>query len=173
MPILFIEWWVVRRFAILLALLVVSCAAIWFVRKRRRSLRIAIAIVGSPIAVLASLFLALQVLALGCLSYSNPVFSPDHSQAARVRTDDEGALGGNSSVELFSKHGLSATEVYWGRWTSVDVKDVRWVSDTDLDIVHDGPMYYCQSSSSVKVHCRQRASAPTSPTTSHLFPEMH
>jgi hypothetical protein len=156
----FIEWWVVRRFAILLALLAVSCVAIWLVRKQRRSLRIATAVLGSPIAVLATLFLGLQALAVGCLSYSEPVYSPDHRQAARVRTDDEGAIGGNSHVELFSKHGFSSTEVYWGEWRSVNAEDIRWLSDTELEIMHDGRMYECQSFSTVKVHCTPKAFSP-------------
>jgi hypothetical protein len=82
----FIEWWLVKRFTVLIALLIVSCAGWWFVRNGRKSIRVAVIILSSPVAVLAGLFLALQFMALGCLSYSSPVYSPDRSQAVRVRT---------------------------------------------------------------------------------------
>ena len=130
----------------------------WVVRNRHKAIRVAVIILSSPVAVLAGLFLALQLLALGCLSYSSPVYSPDRSQAVRIRTDDEGATGGNSHVELFWNHGFSSKEVYSGGWKSVDVKDLKWESNSMLDLRHDSPMYVCESSRSVKVNCLERSS---------------
>ena len=150
---LFIEWWLVQRFTLLIALLVASCTGWWLVRNKRKSIRVAVVIMSSPIAVLAGLFLALQFLALGCLSYSSPVYSPDHSQAVRVRTDDEGATGGNSHVDLFWNHGFSSKEVYWGGWKSVHVKDLKWESNSTLELWHDSPIYLCESSRRVQVKC--------------------
>jgi hypothetical protein len=155
---LFIEWWLVKRFAVLIALLIASCAAWWVVRNRHKSIRVAVTILSSPVAVLAGLFLALQLLALGCLSYSSPVYSPDRTQEVRVRTDDEGATGANSHVELFWNHGFSSKDVYWGGWKSVDLKDLKWESNSMLDLRHDSPMYVCESSRRVKVNCLERSS---------------
>jgi hypothetical protein len=152
----FIEWWLVERFAVLIALLLASCAGWWLVRNRRKSIRVAIIILSSPVAILSGLFLSLQVLAVGCLSYSPPVYSPDRSQAVRVRTDDEGATGGNSHVELFWNHGLSSQEVYWGSWKSVDVKDLTWESNTTLKVTHYPREYACKSSRAVTVSCLER-----------------
>jgi hypothetical protein len=155
---LFIEWWLVERIAILSAIPALFFVAIWLVRKRTRPWRIMTMILGSPLAVLAGLFLALQLTAIGCLSYSSPLYSPDHLKAVRIRTDDEGATGGNTHVELFSKHGFSSMEVYSGQWKSVDVQDIRWLSNSELVITHDSPMYSCEGSPTVVVRCIDRAS---------------
>jgi hypothetical protein len=153
----------VKRFAILIVLLVASCTGWWLVRNRRKSTRVAVIVLSSPVTVLAGLFWALQLMALGCLSYSSPVYSPDRSQAARVRTDDEGATGGNSHVDLFWNHGFSSKEMYWGAWRSVDAKDLKWQSNSTLEVRHDPPVYLCESSRTVKVSCLQRSFAPPGP----------
>jgi hypothetical protein len=111
---LFIEWWLVKPFAVLIALSIASCAAWWVVRNRHKSIRVAVMILSSPVAVLAGLFLALQLLALGCLSYSSPVYSPDRSQAVRVRTDDEGATENGGRVTDGQCVGEKLLD-YWGR----------------------------------------------------------
>jgi hypothetical protein len=152
----FIEWWLVQRFAVMIAVLIASCCGWWLVRNRRKSIRVAVIILSSPVAILTGLFLALQVSALGCLTYSTAVYSPDHSTAARVRTDDEGATGGNSQVELFWNHGLSSKDVYLGGWKSVDVKDLKWESNSTLVVQHDLPMYACESSPGIRVTCLER-----------------
>jgi hypothetical protein len=153
---LFIEWWLVGRFAILIAVIIATCASWWLIRNRRKSIRVAVIILSSPVAVLAALFLALQYSALGCLSYSSPLYSPDKRQAVRVRTSDGGATGGESSVELFWNHGFSSKDVYWGEWKSVDIKDLKWENDSTLDVRHGLPMYFCGSSPRVKVNCLER-----------------
>jgi hypothetical protein len=153
---LFVEWWLLTRFAVLGGLLILSCAAFWFVRGRHRWIRIAVGILGSPIFILASLSLALQLMAVGCLSYSSPVYSPDCLHAARVRTDDEGATGGNSHVELFWNYGFSSQEVYSGGFQSVSVADLVWDSNSTLEVRHDSPMYMCEGSQKVRVKCVQR-----------------
>ena len=137
-------------------LLIASCFGWWLVRNKRRSIRLLVIILSSPVAILAGLFLALQFLALGCRSYSSPVYSPDHSQAVRVRTDDEGATGGSSQVELFWNHGFSSEDVYSGGWKSVDVKNVEWEINSTLKLTHYSTMYLCEISRRVKVSCQQR-----------------
>jgi hypothetical protein len=159
----FIEWWLVCRFAILFGVLILACISIWLVRRRRRLVRIVVAVIGSPIAVLAALLLGLQALPLGCLSYSAPIYTPDHTKAARVRTDDEGATGGNSQVEIFWNHGFSAEDVYWGEWRSVDGPDIRWISNNSVEIIHDDPMYDCHSTPNIAVRCIPRIKPEPNP----------
>jgi len=149
----FIEWWIVRRLVILITAIALCSGFVWSVRGKRKRIKVPVMLVGSPVVILAALALALQVLAAGCLSYSAPVYSPSHSEAARVRTDDEGGLGGNSHVDVFRHHGLDSQEAYWGEWRSVGPEDIHWVSDTELKIEHDGPAYTCESMRSVKVTC--------------------
>ena len=150
---LFIEWWIVRRFIILIMAIALCSGFIWAVRKKRKWIRIPVTLLGSPIVILAALALGLQVLALGCLTYSAPVYSPNHEEAARVRTDDEGATGGNSHVDVFRHHGLVSQEVFWGQWKSVGPEDIHWISDSELEIRQDGPAYSCEGMPSIKVTC--------------------
>lgn len=157
----FIEWWLVERFAMLAALLIASGVGIWLVRRKRKWIRVAAITLASPVGLLSGLFLALQFMAIGCLSYSSPVYSPDRSRAARIRTDDEGATGGNSSVEVFWNHGFSSQDVYWGQWKSVGPNDLRWKNNSMLNVTHDSPMYRCDSTRRIQVNCVERAGSPT------------
>jgi hypothetical protein len=161
---LFIEWWIVGRLLLLLTAMIAACLAIWVVRGRTKWLRWTTVIFGYPVIVFAVLFFALQVLASGCQSYSSPVYSPDRSQAVRIRTDDEGAMGGNSTVELFSEHGLHSKDVYWGEWRSVDVSGLHWTTNSKLEVRYEGPMYTCESTKAVTVRCidQQPSIAPSS-----------
>src|SRR5271170_6017691 len=55
-------------------------------------------------------------------------------------------------------------KVYWGGWKSVDVKDLKWESNSTLNLRHDSPMYLCESSRRVKVICLERPSLPVPPS---------
>jgi hypothetical protein len=102
----FLSLRVFKAFAITISFFAAACIAIWLVRKRRNLLRIPVILLSSPIAIFAALFAGLQVLALGCETYSVPLYSPNRDKLLRVTTDDEGALGGNSQVELLTHHGF-------------------------------------------------------------------
>jgi hypothetical protein len=154
---IFIEWWIVRRVCYALLLIACATAAFWSVRKKRWPIRLPVRILSAPATLLAVLFLLLQWKAAGCISYSSAVYSPDHRMAARIRTDDEGATGGNSTVELFDVHGLLQYDVYWGSWNSVEPGWVRWIDATHLRIEYDGTSYFCKSTRKVKVECRSRS----------------
>lgn len=150
---------VIEVFAVAVATFATACACIWFVRRCRNGLRIPVIVLSSPIALLAALFIGLQVLFSGCQSYSVPLYSPSHRKLIRVSTDDAGALGGSSAVELLTHHGFSSTYIYRGGWQTVDVaKDVHWIDDDHLVIEHDPYQFLdCSSTKSVNVRCFERS----------------
>jgi len=153
---LFVEWWAVERFAGLTILSIGPCVAIWLLRKKRKTFKVTAALLGAPIVLLAGLLIADQFLPLGSTDHSAPLYSPDHEKAVRVRTNDDGALGGDTQVELFSHHGFSSTDVYEGGWKSLEMKNVRWIDNQQLEITYDGIIYRCSSTRAVAVHCIQR-----------------
>ena len=161
---------VLEGFVLTLTILAIACAAIWFVRRYRTIVRIPITLLSAPIALLAALFIGLQVVFLGCESSSVPLYSPDHTKLVRVITDDAGALGGSSGVELLTHHGFSSTYIYRGGWKTLDIeKDARWLDDTHLVLQHDPYQFHdCTSTKKVIVRCTEKAS-PT-PTTSLKSP---
>lgn len=148
---------VVEVFAVAMAILGAAWALIWLVRRRRNLLRIPVIILSSPIALLAALFIGLQVLSFGCESYSVPLYSPSHNKLVRVSTDDEGALGGSTAVELLTHYGFSSTYIYRGGWKSVDVaKDIRWLDDNHITIQYDPYQFSdCTSTKIVNVRCSE------------------
>lgn len=155
---------VVEMFAVAFAILAAACALIWFVRKRRNLLRIPVVVLSSPIALLAALFIGLQVLTLGCDSYSAPLYSPGHSKLVRVSTLDGGALGGSSALELLTHRGFSSTYIYRGGWHSVDVsKDVHWIDDEHVTVEYD-PYQFVDCTSTKTVHVRCSEKIPPIPT---------
>lgn len=149
---------VVQMYAIAFAVLATPCALIWFVRKRRNLFRISVVVLSSPIALLAALFIGLQVLTSGCESYSAPIYSPDHTKLIRVSTLDGGALGGSSALELLAHHGFSSTYIYRGGWHSVDVlKDIRWVDNEHVAVEYQPYQFReCTSTKTVQVHCSEK-----------------
>jgi hypothetical protein len=93
-----------------------------------------------------------------------PLYSPGHDKLVRVTTDDEGAVGGHSQVELLTHHGFASSYVYMGYWKSVDIKDVHWIDDSHVKILYDSssPEHDCESTPAVKVDCGTRAPPPNS-----------
>jgi hypothetical protein len=161
---IFFNWGIIGFYAVLLAILLASGGVIRAARKWRRSLRVTATILSWPFAVLAILLLGLELLTSGCETDSPPIYSPDHRKAAVIHTDDYGATGGDTFVEVFSHHGFSSTQVYWGEWESVRTEDIHWAGDRELVITHDEPMYQCGSTATATVRCERRpqATAPSS-----------
>jgi hypothetical protein len=149
----FVEWWLVRRIACGLAILALAALAYWLVRRQGRLLRLTMRTLSLGLALVGSLIAALGVLPMGCLSYSKPIYSPGGMEAARLRIADEGALGGGNTVEITSHYGLRHDDVFLGDWASVEPKDIRWLSDSELTISYTRELVSCSSTASVKVHC--------------------
>lgn len=149
----FIEWWLVQRFLFAALAIALALFLFWKAEKRSRPTKWVARLLCTPVVILGILFLILEWSALGCLSYSAPVFSPDRRMAARIRTDDEGALGGSSSVELFSMHGLEREDLFVGGWKSVRPDGIRWADKSGLTIVYEGELDLCAGTRAVRVVC--------------------
>ena len=80
--------------------------------------------------------------------------------ALRIENADEGATGGETSVELFWAHGFGHQTVYHGEFKTVESSDIRWTSDAELRISYVGGFpadtYECKSTARVKVSCIPR-----------------
>jgi hypothetical protein len=152
---LFIEWWLVRRFAFGLIVVAAGIAGL-FIRIRSGALRIFLRIFSVPVVLAGALSLLLQWTAIGCQSYSGPVFSPNGKMAVRVSTADLGGLGGSSAVELYAEHGFITDTAFAGEFASVDPAGIQWRGDSELDVFYRGKPYLCQDVYHVKVHCIHR-----------------
>ena len=155
---LFIEWWIVRRLACGILLALASIWLFWAVRKRRSAIRLPLQLLNVPAAMLSALFLCLTLMAtLPAQSYGNPIYSPDRTLAVRAENSDEGAMGGVTVVTLYRWHGFNTSRVYDGSFLSVEDKDLRWISNSELRI--DYRIDYkdiferCRNAGGVSVHC--------------------
>ena len=150
---IFIEWWVVARLCESLLIVAAASLGIWSVRKKRWFVR-------SPIQLLlgASLFafLAIETIVwtLPGNTYSEPIYSPSRKTAARIVEYDASGLGGaDDTIEVFGDHGFSSDAVFFGDFKSVRAQNIRWKSDSELEISYEGTPYSCTSTRRVKVLC--------------------
>lgn len=156
----FMEWFRFGAIAIGLALLAGCISGFAYSRKlRNKAMRIAIRVISVPIGAIASLAVLLFIAGSGCVSHSAPIYSPSGRLAARIDDADEGATGGETSVELFWAHGFRNQTIYEGEWKSVQQSDIHWNSDTDL-VIHYSTAYnpdsHCYSVDIAKVSCSPR-----------------
>jgi hypothetical protein len=149
----FIEWWLVRRVCCGLALIAFGAFAFWLVRRKGPWPRLLTRSFSLGIALIGSLVVTVGILPIGCLSYSPSIYSPNGRMAARIRISDEGATGGEDTVEIRSLHGFKQDDVFLGGWASVDRDDIRWLSDSELTISYSGELVSCSNTASVKVRC--------------------
>lgn len=142
----FVDWWFVIVITIGLVLVAASIYGMTYAEKlKRRSARIAIWLASFPVGALASLVVLLLVAGRGCvISHSTPIYSPSGRIAARIEDADEGATGGETSVELFWAHGFREQTVYSGEWKTVRQSDIQWNGDTDL-VIHYSTEYNSDS----------------------------
>ena len=151
--------------AIYLALLLVAAFVFWAFRalkNQRKSVRI-------PLRILAVAFIALDCLVFCLLLFvrsltatprTEMVYSPDRRRAVQVSDFDEGALGGDTVVDLYSYWGIKKENIVMGTWKIVERKDIHWLSDRELLITYDdrfGEMPRCENAKSVVVNCTPAA----------------
>ncbi|MGP8270028.1 MAG: hypothetical protein ACLQLH_08175 [Terracidiphilus sp.] len=164
---MFFDLWIVGE--IILALLMIAAGVFGFKKARKlhhRFARFGLRLVSMPLAGVGTVFALLLISILifsrmwGCEKDSAPIYSPSGDLAVRVENTDEGALGGETYVVLYWAHGIRIETVYFGPWASVEPKDVRWVSDSELAIQYaytfSGDGYYCKSLRNVSVTCSLR-----------------
>lgn len=157
---LLIDWWFF--WALTIGAKVVATSIFCLRRASKISippLRFAIKLVCASVGAIASLLILFFIAGSGCVSHSIPIYSPSGRMAARIEDADEGATGGESSVELFWAHGFREQTVYEGEWKSVRPSDMQWTSDTDLAIHYSteyNPDRHCYSVAVTKVGCLPR-----------------
>ena len=150
---LFVEWWAIKVFCIGLLMVAVATFSFWFVGKKGSLVRL-------PVRFLAGLCGAtglwvILVVVTNSDVYSEPIYSPNHRMAVRIHHHNPGELGGptHDSVKLFSAYGFKSTVVFSGDWESVETSDLRWKSDSELEIYHRGAARRCTSTRPVRVRC--------------------
>jgi hypothetical protein len=160
---LFIEWGLIGRVCLCLAVVAATVLVFWLARKRLlvpQALHGLLRSLTWPLAVFALLFVATNLLAMGCQTYTAPLYSPDHKMAVRVRSADEGWLGEWSHVELFRDHGLRHVLIFRGPWQSVDASSLRWINNSMLEIDYQDNVFRCGHAWGISVHCVARPEPP-------------
>ncbi len=153
----FIGWQFAGVLSLALLMLVLSILGFRRARKMRRQLlRIVVQLLCVPLGILGSLATLLLLAGSGCESHSAIFRSPSGTVAARIDDSDEGALGGSTTVELFTALGLRRQTVFLGEWKSVQPGDIHWENDLKLTVSYRGQPNYCKSTTVVKVNCIQR-----------------
>jgi len=151
---LFVEWWLVGRICLGLLSITLPVFGIWVVRKKRWPVRIPVRILSALVALCGVFFWLILLVFPSPRFYSAAVYSPNQKSAARIDDYNASGLGGaDTSVELFTFHGLKRDVVYFGEWKSVGTNGLRWKSDSELEILYDGPNCACKSTQRVLVRC--------------------
>ena len=74
--------------------------------------------------------------------------------AARIVEYNASGLGGaEDTVKLFTAHGLSSDVVFFGEFNLVKARNIRWKSDSELEISYEGTAYRCTSTRRERVLC--------------------
>jgi len=156
---LFVEWWFIGRICLGLLVIALPVFSFWVVRNKRWPVRIPVRIL-SALIELCGVFFWLILFALPWPHFYSPaVYSPNRKTAARIDDYNASGFGGaDTSVELFTFHGLKQDIVYFGEFKSLGATDLRWKSDSELEIYYDGPTCDCKSAQGVLVRCVPKSS---------------
>lgn len=152
---LFVEWWILRRLFVGLLMVAVGTLGLWAIRKKGWRVRIPVQFLSALVGLCGASSLLLMWWAISTSHvYSAPVYSPNRKMAVRIDDYNAGAFGGAyDSVELFTAHGISSNVVFSGEWQSVETANLRWKSDSELEISYQGTAALCASTARVKVGC--------------------
>jgi hypothetical protein len=153
---LFVEWLPVTLHCVFLLLIGSAVLAFRSVLYKKAWFRLPVQLLSGLVA-LGSLFSLLFYWVMpNPWTYSAPIYSPNHRMAARVAEYNASGFGGaDTSVELFNYHGLFSNVVFLGEWKSVEASNIRWKSDSELDVFYQGTPYRCTSTRRAKVRCEQ------------------
>jgi hypothetical protein len=154
---LFVEWWPVILHCVFLLLIGAAILAFRSVLGKKVWFRLTVQLL-SVLVVLGSLFSLLFYWRMpNPWTYSAPIYSPNHKMAVRVAEYNASGFGGaDTSVELFDCHGLFSKVVFLGEWKSVETSNIRWKSDSELEVLYQGTPYRCTSTPRVMVRCGQQ-----------------
>ncbi len=154
---LFVEWRSVLGWTIALLVLALSVVASRLVRRKRALLRRSVRTVAFLLLVADGFFVC--VILTSAISYSDPVFSPDRTMAARVLYTDYGGER-DAEVELFRDRGFTHEIVYEARPVLTE-KEIHWLNTKNLWLAGLDPLF-CRSTNVVLVHCGA-ADSPAAP----------
>lgn len=150
------------RLAICIAPIVLGVLLYRLVRSNRPSVKLSARVLG----VLLCLCGGFLSLLYGCVSafsateYSSALYSPNHRYAIRVENWDAGALGGSTSVTLYSHFGLITKTIFAGEYAQTDRDAIRWLSNSEISIDYDKNPYessrppFCEGTGRITVSCR-------------------
>ena len=150
---IFVEWWSIERVSLLLLIAPAASLGIWSVRKKNWTIRFPIQLLLGLSLFALMVFVALVSILPGN-TYSEPVYSPNRKMAARIAEYNASGLGGaDDTVKLFTDHGFYSDIVFLGEFKSVRRENIRWKSDSELEISYEGAPYQCTSTRRVQVLC--------------------
>jgi hypothetical protein len=154
-----IEWRAVGFMSLGIALIAVPVANCWLVRRRRLLVKVIVATVATPAAVLGIACTAFFsfICWIDRANHSALQFSPNRELAARV--ENSGGFGTEdvTSVVIYFDHGLRSNVVFTAEWDEIRPSNIRWTDDRDLVISYSrGDVdFQCQDSATVRVQCIQ------------------
>jgi hypothetical protein len=152
--VVFVEW---RPTVLVGAIVLMGTSGVlgfWLARGKRWAIRLPIWFVSLFLAVLGASGVLFLLVFPNPISYSAPVYSPDRKMAARVRVYDASGFGGaDNTVELFAANGFERQDVFFGEYGSVNVRDIRWQSNSELEVDYHGTSYTCTNAFNVRVRC--------------------
>ena len=144
--------------AICIALMVLAVWGFRALRQLRPWPRISLRCCTVVLIVISGLALCLVIAGLCFMeSHSALVFSPNRNHAAQVENVDEGAVGGNTSVVLYSIAGFREEQVLGGEFGIVEQHNLHWDGNGRLIITYGG-VYgeppVCYNARDVEIHCQ-------------------
>lgn len=156
--VVFIEWRAVVLVCLIAVTLTTGACGIRLARKKRWPIRLPFRLFSSVLVVAAVVAAVFIWSFRNPNKYSVPVYSPKRKMAARVcEYDASGGFGrADNSVELFAAHGFKSRVVFFGENGSVEIKDIQWKRDSELEVGYHGTAYNCAGAFEVKVRCVSR-----------------
>ena len=144
--------------AICIALMLLAVWGFRALRQLRPWLRISLRCGAVVLIVISGLALCL-VIPVFCFmdSHSALVFSPNRNYAAQVENVDEGAVGGDTSVVLYSIAGFRQEQVLGGEFGIVEQKNLHWDGNSRLIITYGGAYGeppVCYNARDVEIRCQ-------------------
>lgn len=156
---IFFSWWRVCILAAPVLILVGAVWTFWLVRSAKRWILVTVRSLSVLLMALSLLFGLMGVAArlFGRITDYAPQYSADRRFAIQVEDLDEGAVGGQSVVGLYTGYGLRQAEVYLGNWKQVESRDVEWMGPREVRIRYHGEESprVCKGAFAVVVKCEQ------------------
>jgi hypothetical protein len=157
---MFFGWLLFRNVLIVTVTVVAAAAVMWVVRRKRVVIKVIVGIFSIPLGLLGMLLLGFIAFGelMGCDTHGIPQYSPNGKIAARTETSDEGALGGDTFVTLYTTYGFSTKSIFHGGTVTVRDNDIRWLDDSHL-VVHYklygglDEVKFCEGTARVQVTC--------------------